>query len=222
MKKVLALVVTCAFLLTGCYKLEATFTFNADETVDATMVVGVKEDAYNAIKEMGGEEGSDPFDDAIDEGPLSGADVTTSDWNEDGYVGKKMTASGISLEAFGSDENSVEVKNGEYHVTLDVGDAAADEEAMSMLALASPPVIAFSFEFPGDVVKADGGTIDGNKVTYRYDTTEALKEMPKQLEIVAKAEAGSSSTAALVVGGIVLLLVIAAGAVLTLRKRANA
>ncbi|MFS0887036.1 LppM family (lipo)protein [Aeromicrobium sp. 179-A 4D2 NHS] len=221
MKKPLLLVVTtlmALLMLSGCYRMDMSMKFNADDTVDGHLAVGIKEDALDALISMSGEdedafwgEMSKEMQSDDENGVFSDAKV--SNWKEGDYKGRKFSFEGATINNLNDndeDNSKVTHADGKFTVVLDTSDMAVSDEDDDF-AMTGSPILRMEFEFPGKVTSAPGGAIDGNKVVYLFDSKDELKAIPATLTITAldKGEGGSNTAVLLVVG----LLIVAGGAV---------
>lgn len=210
-----AVTVLGLLLLSGCFKVDADFTVNSDETVDGTMIVAVEQDFLDAMGELGGEDSEDLVN---PEDLPEGAEV--EEYDEGGYVGQKVTFEGVTLD--------------EMMAGMDGGDAAADEWALThegdefvfegtfdmtsegddeidMSAMLEGAEISVSMTFPGEVTESNG-EVDGNTVTWEPEIGEV-----NEMRAVAADEAGFPVAA--VVGGVIGAAMLAALAFFLLRGR---
>lgn len=234
MKKTLLMTVTTLLslvVLSGCYRMDMTMKFNADDTVDGSLAVGLKEEALESLISMSGGsedefwgEMSDEMTSAEASGAFSDAKVTS--WKDDGYEGRKFTFEGASLKDMNTggpgDASTVRHENGEFTVALDMRNMNVTDTADDTFGMTASPVLRLEFEFPGKVLTAPGGAIDGNKVVFLFDSKTELAAIPDTLHITAldKGEDGDTTAVALVIG----LLVIAGltvGGLLLVESRAG-
>lgn len=146
-------------VLAGCGKLHADFEIKDADTVntvfdiavDTEFAEGVWNSAESFCSEMQGET------------PLEEDAPTVEPYEESGQFGCVITGV-ITSENFDSNFNVTE-EDGEFHLVL-----SGDE---SMTAGISDPAVAgldfdfrMTFTFPGEIIEANGGEIDGSSVTY--------------------------------------------------------
>jgi hypothetical protein len=222
MRRTSAVVVTVLglLLLSGCFKVDADFTVNADETVDGTMIVAVEEEFLDMMGELGGEgEGTEEL--VNPEDLPEGTEV--EEYDEGGYVGQKVTFEGVTLEEMTSSMDEGEAATDEWSLTHEgdefVFDGTMDmttgEDEMDMSGMMEGAELSISMTFPGDVTESNG-EIEGNTVTWEPQVGE-LNEM----RAVAADEAGFP--VALVAGIVVAVLLLAAlGAFIVLGGRRTA
>lgn len=226
MRKLPALLGAAALtlLLSGCYKMDADIKVNENETVDVSLGLAIEKDSYEMLEEMGTGSDEGIFDSfGSDEGVLKGG--KTTEWNPDGYIGKKVVKNGISLKEYNADEDEGGLvhADGKYTLTLGTEDLATDDEmSIDDLPASMMPEIVMTFEFPGDVEKATKpGVVNGNKVTYTFDDKDSLKGMTDKIEIVAadKGASGGNAIAPILVGGLLVAGVAGAGVAYARRDR---
>lgn len=218
----LLLTVLGLVVLSGCFKLDADFKVNDDETVDGTMIVALDEEFSDMMSSMGeGSTGEDEFFSDPADLP-EGAEV--EDYSEDGFVGQKVTFEGVTLEEMMSsadedgavsDEWSLTHEDGEFVFEGSFDMSSEDDEMVDMSALMKDAEISISMEFPGDVSESNGD-IDGNRVTWEPKVGEK-----NEMRAVASDEAGFPFA---LLGGVVAVLALVAAVVvfLLLRRRESA
>lgn len=223
------------FVLSGCVKFNADFQVGADETLTGSMRILVDP---VALEDMGSPDPSGELDDSIDEAqndPEMPDGVTVERVeDEDGYIGMGMTFDSVpasefqsgstGMEGVGVDGIEVSQADGEITFTManplvtgmDSGSSFGGSSGMPSTARSMFDEAIVSVGFPGNVVTAEGASIEGKTATwdlrdYDGDTLTAVGE-------------ASSFPWGIVFlfGGIVLFLVIVAGVViliLVLRKK---
>lgn len=207
-------------LLSGCFKVDADFTVNSDETVDGTMIVAVEQEFLDMMGELGGEDQG--ADDLVNPEDLpEGAEV--EEYDEDGYVGQKVTFEGITLEEMTSSMAEGQADTDEWSLTHEgdeyvfeaTFDMTAGEDEMDMSGMMEGAEMSISMTFPGDVTESNG-EIDGNTVTWEPKVGEA-----NEMRAVAADQAGFpvALVGSLVIG---VALLAGLGAFLVHHRRANA
>jgi hypothetical protein len=223
------------FVLSGCVKFNADFQVGADETLTGSMRILVDP---VALEDMGSPDPSGELDDSIEEAqndPEMPDGVTVERVeDEDGYIGMGMTfdsvpasefqSGGTGMDSVGVDGIEVSQADGEITFTManplvtgmDSGSSFGGSSGMPSTARSMFDEAIVSVAFPGNVVTADGASIEGKTATwdlrdYDGDTLTAVGE-------------ASSFPWGIVflIGGIVLFLLIVAGVViliLVLRKK---
>ena len=227
------------FVLSGCVKFNADFQVGADETLTGTMRILVDP---VALEDMGSPDPSGELDDSINEAqndPEMPDGVTVERVeDEDGYIGMGMTFDSVPASEFQSGStgmegvgvDGIEVSQADGEITfsmanplvtgMDSGSSfGGGSSGMPSTSRSMFDEAIVSVGFPGNVVTAEGATIEGKTATwdlrdYDGDTLTAVGE-------------ASSFPCGLVflIGGIVLFLVIVAGVVvliLVLRKKKQA
>lgn len=208
-------------LLSGCFKIDADFTVNSDETVDGTMIVAVEQDFLDAMGELGGE--SEDGGDLITNPEDLPEGTEVEDYDEDGYVGQKVTFEGVTLDEMMSSMDEGDAAADEWSLTHEgdefvfegTMDMTSGEDEIDMSGMMEGAEISISMTFPGDVTESNG-EVDGNTVTWEPKVGE-LNEM----RAVASDEAGFPL--ALVAGIVVAVLLLAGlGAFIVLGRRRTA
>ncbi|MDN6329339.1 MAG: hypothetical protein L0J84_08355 [Brachybacterium sp.] len=198
-------------VLAGCGKLHADFEIKDADTVntvfdiavDTEFAEGVWNSAESFCSEMQGET------------PLEEDAPTVEPYEESGQFGCVITGV-ITSENFDSNFNVTE-EDGEFHLVL-----SGDE---SMTAGISDPAVAgldfdfrMTFTFPGEIIEANGGEIDGSSVTY-----SSIDALATGIDI--RADAGGFPWVIVIVVVLVLgflfLLLLAAIAFFVIRARKN-
>ena len=163
--KIVPLMLALVFLLTGCVKLNMDFVIRADEKADLSMILAVKKDVLNGqsidsfIQQFGG--GSDPFEN-LPEG------ATKEPYADETYEGYKVSAvnqplNQVMTESATGSNGKIEHRDGKFFVETSAIDMGGNSsQAKQVFSEAT-----MSFTFPGKIVSAtEGGTINGNRVTY--------------------------------------------------------
>jgi hypothetical protein len=221
--------VALVFLMTGCIKLNINLGINSDNTVSGTVEFGVQKELLDLtgqnVEDLLGTDSPfasdapgvtvEPFDD----GEFAGQqfifeDLSIEEFNSGGVAGASgatgVTGAGDSLQIARQGDTFVvtgllDLSSGLSGVTGPFGGTGGAQFLESA-------DIKIAITFPGEVLEAPGGQIDGNTVTY-------LPEFGERLEINATGSAVDNGEAADVVGGsdsFLPLLLIIAGVVLVL------
>ncbi len=222
MRRTPLLFVTVAglLLLSGCFKVDADFKVNADETVDGTMIVAIDKEFQEMLGSMG--DGSTEDEDLItlDDMP-EGTEV--EDYDQGGFVGQKVTFEGVTFEEIMSSADEDAEVTDEWTLTHEGNelvfegtfDMTSQDEAMDMTAFMKDADISISMEFPGDISESNG-EIDGNTVTWTPEIGDA-----NEMRAVAADEPGFPL--GLVIGAILgVSLLIGLGVFLVLSRRKSA
>ena len=213
------------FSLSGCFKLDMDMTVSSDDTIDGVVVLAVDKD----LADMAGEESSGGDSELTEEDVPEGA--TIEEYDEDGFVGQKVTFDGVSMdelnESFSSEGDtggpagwSLTHEGDEYRFTGDMDlteMASSGEDEMDMGAFMQGAELRIAMTFPGDVTESNG-EVDGSTVVWE-------PEIGEKNEMTAVAQEGSGLSTGLIVaiaGGLLALLVVVAGSVLLARRRRTA
>lgn len=227
--------VALVFLMTGCIKLNMNLGINSDNTVSGTVEFGVQKELLDLtgqnVQDLLGSDAPFPSNapgvtvEPFDDGEFAGQqfifeDVPIEEFNSSGIVGASG-ATGVSgaTSGAGAGDTLQIARQGDTFVVTGVLDLS------SALSGATGPFggtggaqlfesadIKIAITFPGEVLQAPGGEIDGNTVTY-------VPEFGERLEINATGSAVDNGEAADVVGGsdsFLPLILIIGGVVLVL------
>ena len=226
--------VALVFLMTGCIKLNMNLGINSDNTVSGTVEIGVQKELIDLtgqnVEDLLGRDAPlpnapgvtvEPFDD----GEFAGRhfileDVPIEEFNSGGIVGASGAtgASGPTGGAGAGDSLQITRQGDTFVVTGVLDLSRALSGVTGPLAgtggaqFSESADIKIAITFPGEVLQAPGGEIDGNTVTY-------LPEFDERLEIDATGSAVDNGEAADVVGGsdsFLPLILIISGVVLVL------
>ena len=202
--------VALVLLMTGCIKLNMNLGINSDNTVSGTVEFGVQKDLLDLtgqnVEDLLGSDA--PF-------PSSAPGVTIEPFDDGEFAGQQYIFEDLPIEQFnsggvagasgatggGAGDTLQIARQGDTFVVTGVLDLS------SGLSGATGPFggtggarffesaeIRIAITFPGDVLQASGGQIDGNTVTY-------VPEFGERLEINATGSAVDNGEAADVVGG---------------------
>jgi hypothetical protein len=222
-----------ALLLTGCIKLNMNLGINDDDTVSGTIQLGVDKQllevsGQNAEDLLGGDS---PF-------PSNAPGVTVEPFDDGEFAGQEFTFESVPLEEFNSGgfagttglpgvTGSSDVLNIQRQGDRFVVTGALD--LSSGLSGATGPFggsggadlfrsadVKIAFTFPGEVIQAPGGQIDGNTVTYVPTFGERLEINATgsaidngQAQDVTGGDGGSSLLLYIIIGvAVVVLLVV--------------
>ena len=221
-----ATTVLALLALSGCFKLDMDMTVNDDDTIDGVVIFAIDQDLADMAGEEGGGEDSQLTEEDVPEG------ATIEEYDEDGFVGQKVTFDGVSMdelnESFSSEDDtggpsswSLTHEDGEYRFTgdMDMSEMSGEGEGSDELDF-DPSVfmegakLRVAMTFPGEVVESNG-EVDGNTVVWEPEIGETN-------EMTAVAEEGSGlplGLVAAVVGGVLVLLLVIAGSVVLARRR---
>ena len=202
--------VALVFLMTGCIKLNMNLGINSDNTVSGTVEFGVQKELLDLtgqnVEDLLGSDA--PF-------PSSAPGVTVEPFDDGEFAGQQFIFEDLPIEQFnsggvagasgatagGAGDTLQIARQGDSFVVTGVLDLS------SGLSGATGPFggtggaqffesaeIRIAITFPGEVLQAPGGQIDGNTVTY-------VPEFGERLEINATGSAVDNGEAADVVGG---------------------
>ncbi|HEY2966563.1 MAG TPA: hypothetical protein VGJ99_09830, partial [Actinomycetota bacterium] len=222
--------VALVFLMTGCIKLNMNLGINSDNTVSGTIEIGVQKELVDLT-------GQNVEDLLGTDAPLPGnaPGVTVEPFDDGEFVGRQVILEDVPIEEFNS--GGIVGASGATGTSGPTGGAGAGDSlqiarqgdtfvvtgvldlSRALSGVTGPLAgtgggqffdsadIKIAITFPGEVLQAPGGEIDGNTVTY-------LPEFDQLLEINATGSAVDNGEAADVVGGsdsfLPLILIIAA------------
>ena len=222
------------FLMTGCIKLNMNLGINSDNTVSGTIEFGIQKELVDLtgqnVEDLLGSDAPFPSSapgvtvEPFDDGEFVGRqvileDVPIEEFNSGGTVGASG-ATGASGPTSGAGADSLRIaRQGDTFVVTGVLDLSRALSGVTgpLAGTGGAQVfesadIRIAITFPGEVLQAPGGEIDGNTVTY-------MPEFDERLEINATGSAIDNGEAADVVGGsdsFLPLILIIAGVVLVL------
>ena len=222
------------FLMTGCIKLNMNLGINSDNTVSGTIEFGIQKELVDLtgqnVEDLLGSDAPFPSSapgvtvEPFDDGEFAGRqvileDVPIEEFNSGGTVGASG-ATGASGPTSGAGADSLRIaRQGDTFVVTGVLDLSRALSGVTgpLAGTGGAQVfesadIRIAITFPGEVLQAPGGEIDGNTVTY-------MPEFDERLEINATGSAIDNGEAADVVGGsdsFLPLILIIAGVVLVL------
>ena len=222
------------FLMTGCIKLNMNLGINSDNTVSGTIEFGIQKELVDLtgqnVEDLLGSDAPFPSSapgvtvEPFDDGEFAGRqvileDVPIEEFNSGGTVGASG-ATGASGPTSGAGADSLRIaRQGDTFVVTGVLDLSRALSGVTgpLAGTGGARVfesadIRIAITFPGEVLQAPGGEIDGNTVTY-------MPEFDERLEINATGSAVDNGEAADVVGGsdsFLPLILIIAGVVLVL------
>jgi len=226
--------VALVFLMTGCIKLNMNLGINSDNTVSGTVEFGIQKELVDLtgqnVEDLLGSDAPFPSSapgvtvEPFDDGEFAGRqvileDVPIEEFNSGGTVGASG-ATGASGPTSGAGADSLRIaRQGDTFVVTGVLDLSRALSGVTgpLAGTGGAQVfesadIRIAITFPGEVLQAPGGEIDGNTVTY-------MPEFDERLEINATGSAIDNGEAADVVGGsdsFLPLILIIAGVVLVL------
>jgi LppM domain len=203
--------VALVFLMTGCIKLNMNLGINSDDTVSGTVEFGVQKELLDLtgqnVEDLLGSDAPFPSNapgvtvEPFDDGEFAGQqfifeDLPIEEFNSGGIAG----ASGATSVAGAGDELQI-AREGDTFVVTGVLDLSSGLSGVTGpfggtggAQFFESADIKIAITFPGEVLQAPGGEIDGNTVTY-------VPEFGERLEINATGSAVDNGEAADVVGG---------------------
>jgi len=201
--------------LAGCVRVQADMTLNPDNTVDGSIVVAV------VVSDDTPESRATALTQARDiESQLLGAlrdaaGVSTSEYEEDGYLGSRITFDDVALDAFSGQkpESFKFARDGDQYVFTGVLDFSA--QSLSPDENSSDDDLTVEVTFPGEVAEHNGD-LDGTTVSWST-------RLDQRLEMTARGAASppGAPVLILVLVGLGVLVVAAAvvAVLLFLRSR---
>lgn len=205
-------------LLSSCIKLNMDLTVSTDNTVSGSAIVAIDKQ----LLELTGQ----PVDQIFGGNtiaPEGTQGVTTSDYEDDTFIGQEITFENAPIAALGESEDADALKivrdgdiftvTGALDMTNDTGGDATNEAVQNALASAD---IRISLTFPGPVTSSNG-EIDGNTVSWSPTVGERTE---LQAEASAIPSGSSSPVLWIVIAAVAVLVVI--GGVMVMRRRSVA
>ncbi len=221
-----------AVLLTGCIKLNMNLGINSDNTVSGSVQFGVQKELLDltgqSVEDLLGT--AAPF-------PSDAPGVTVKPFDDGEFAGQEFTFDSVPLDEFNSGslaggtgasgvtgasgdalhiarEGDTFVVTGVLDLSTGLSGATGPFGGTSGAQLFQSAQIKIAITFPGEVIQASGGQIDGNTVTY-------VPKFGERLEIDATGSAVDNGEAADVTGGgsdsnLMLILIIAGAVVVVL------
>ncbi|WP_062389089.1 LppM family (lipo)protein [Demequina iriomotensis] len=207
--RTLALAVVATLALSGCLRMEMSFTLHEDDTVDGAMLIAIEKGVGEAM----GMSDEDLLSELDAESGLDGVDGATVEPYDDGdYVGQTITFENQPLDATDAVDSGLTItREGDEFIVTGEGASAEDLEQMGELPGA---VITMSVTFPGEVTEHNG-TLEGTTVTWD------MLDSPAELSARGGATVGGGGlpTALWVAIGAVVIAAVAVGVVVALRRR---
>jgi len=209
-KRIGAIAMTAALVLglSGCIRITSDITLHEDNTVSGEMVVAIQEGVGDAMG-MTDEEFADSLSE--DNGTDSMTNATVTEYNEDGYVGTRITFKDEPLESFTGVDGTI-TREGDTFVFEGSVPDSSDTEGLPE---GSGAIATMSITFPGKV-SDHNGELAGNTVTWDLLTQAEAPHATGS----AIGGGGGSSPVALIVGGLILAAVVVGGVIL-LRRRSS-
>ena len=223
-----------AVILTGCIKLNMNLGINSDDTVSGSIQFGVQKELLDltgqSVEDLLGTAAPFPSDapgvtvEPFDDGEFAGQEFTfdsvpLDEFNSGGFAGTGAAGlsgvtgtSGDTLNI--SREGDTFVVTGVLDMSSGLSGATGPFGGSGGADLFQTADIRIAITFPGEVIQAGGGQVDGNTVTY-------VPKFGERLEIDATGSAVDNGQAADVTGGgsdsnLMLILIIAAVVVIVL------
>lgn len=205
-KNLLAVVLSLVVLvgLSGCLRMHQDLVLHSDNTVSGTMIMAY--DLESALAEGLTREDLMSGMDTESLVESQGGTVTAAEYDQDGYLGYKLTLNNTPLETLGADTGVVITRDGEeFTFAVDLAELTTgiefDQATLDILD------VRFSVTFPGSVLAQEGGVVSGNTVSW---TAEFTGDEVFSARGSAVADSGGLSGLAisLLVGGVVVLLLV--------------
>lgn len=184
-------------VLAGCFRMDMGITINSDETVDVSMEIVDQSGMFLGAAGQGS--CSD-----LDQGAPADLDYSVEEFDEDGDPGCRLVVNGAPLAELQQGDGISITRDGDvYTFELEGDDTGMMGELGDLSGAGSAaPQVSLSVTFPGEVIEAGGGEVDGNTVTW------------SDLEVFVT---GATATGSAVDGGgssnLVLIIAIVAGVI---------
>lgn len=210
--RTVAIALIAVFALTGCLRMNVAMTLNTDNTVDTTMVV--------AIEKGVGESLGMSDDDVLEQltGEL-GADLdggTQEPYDQDGFIGTKVTVEGQSLDEIAGDVGTEGLSITRAGDTFVVDGTLEDAGTETTEELPVGAEVTVSITFPGEVTEHNG-TLEGTTVTWD------LMDAPETIHAVGNAttDEGLPGWVMIALAVLLFLVIVAVVGVIAFRSRAK-
>ncbi|MEE6294609.1 LppM family (lipo)protein [Georgenia wangjunii] len=198
-------------VLGGCFRMDLGVQINADESLDITMefedLSGLMTEQDISCEDLESEMG-------VGDTPEN-VDFTVSELGGDGNFGCRLEATGATLDDMSGDGMTITRDGDVYTFALEGSeDEVGDLEGMPA---GMEPEVTIAATFPGAVIDAGGGEVDGNTVTWT-----GLDALSTGVTATGEAEESSSAAGSPILGivlAVVLLLVLAAVVFFLARKK---
>lgn len=158
-----------ALLLTGCIKLDMDLDVSADDTVSGTVVFAFSKQ----LLQLTGQSADQLFKDGASSLPSDVPGTTTAPYEDDQFVGQKITFDHVELSRFNSEGSDLTIEHvgDEFHVagSMDLsgsGTGSSTGDIGDISQFGSTAQISITLTFPGKVISSTTGAIDGNSVTW--------------------------------------------------------
>jgi hypothetical protein len=206
-------------LLAGCVRFQADLSLNPDDTVNGDIVLavvlgddaGARENAQAAVASI---------ETQVLPGVAGATGVTRSDYEQDGYLGTRISFDGTPLATFdtaGSDGSLALTREGDEFVFAGVLDFTPDDGEDASEADADTSNITVAITFPGEVTEHNGA-LSGRTVSWEA-SPQARVEMSARGSAIAAGPPAWVPVVALV-GGAVVVAALAVFVVLRTRAKA--
>lgn len=217
----LAMVAALALLLTGCLKLDMDLKIGTDNTVSGSMIFAVNKDVLaltgGSVDDLLGSDSPLPSD-------VKG--VTSADYSDDKFVGKKFTFDSVPITEFSdpTDPEALKItRDGDAFVVSGVLDLSQGTSGATgamggtgAAAFLDSAEIRIAITFPGKVISSNG-TQSGNTVTWQPKFGDRL-EMSAKGSAIASGGSSSMLLYVLILVGVVVLIAIIAFVMMSRRK----
>jgi hypothetical protein len=219
----LAMIAALALLLTGCLKLDMDLKIGTDNTVSGSMIFAVNKDVLSltggSVDDLLGSDSPLPSD-------VKG--VTSEDYSDDKFVGKKFTFESVPITEFSdpTDPEALKItRDGDTFVVSGVLDLSQGTSGASgamggtgAAAFLESAEIRIAITFPGEVMSSNGSE-SGNTVTW---TPKFGDRLDMSATGSAIASGGSSSTLLYVLIGVGVVAIIAIIAFVMMSRKKKA
>lgn len=207
--------------LAGCVRVQADMTLNPDDTVDGSIVIAVVVSEDNPESRATALTQSRDIESQLLGSLRDAAGVSTSEYDEDGYLGSRITFDDVALDAFSGQkpESFRFVRDGGEYVFTGVLDFSA--QSLSSDEEGDDDNLTVAVSFPGEVAEHNG-ELDGTTVSWSTS-------LDQRLEMSARGAASPPGAPVLIIVLAVLGLLLVAAAVVAVllvlrvrrRKAAN-
>lgn len=211
----------------ACLRVDGELTVDEDDRVDGSVVLAVDED----LAQLGGSAAEQLLDVAAGSRALDRLGAEEEPYDEDGYVGRRITFDDVPLERFesgpGGEVLSRDADGYRFDLPIDTGVGMRRSDLVQ--GVGGDAELRFRVTVPGRVLKHNGNDVEGSTVIWSYRGDELLRDLPTSLEarwddsgLVPSSGGGGGGGSSLwlaVLLGALALGVLGAGAFVLLRRR---
>ncbi|WP_062070705.1 LppM family (lipo)protein [Demequina sediminicola] len=163
--RAVALSLLSVLVLSGCLKMEVNFTIQEDDTVSGDVVMAFEEGAGEALGMSDEDLTTEMFTGTEDEFP----EGEVSEYNEDGYIGQRITFENQPLSEFTGDDGSISITRDDDANEFIVEGPAPGAGEQALGELPAEASMTMTVTFPGDVSDTNGVISPDDHTTVTWD-----------------------------------------------------